>query len=138
MTINTPARSVETMKVQEVTRQLRLQEWAEQIRACRQSGSTVREWCKGNGVSTKTYYNRMKRVREELLEAMEAGSALTLCGRDGRSTLKQMETPEFAALPIPRMNMAAVTVHIGPHVAEIHNGAETETVESVLRALARL
>ena len=126
------------MKVQEVKRQLRLQEWAEQIKECKQSGSTVREWCKGNGVSLKTYYNRMKRVREELLDAIDNESALQLSSRVGGSTPQRLGTPVFAALPIPRMDIAAVTVQIGPHVAEIHNGAEAETVESVLRTLARL
>ena len=126
------------MKVQEVKRQLRLQEWAEQIKECKQSGSTVREWCKGNGVSLKTYYNRMKRVREELLDAIDNESAMQLSRRDGGSTQKQIEAPVFAALPMPQKNVSAVTVHIGLHVAEIYNGAEAETVESVLRTLARL
>jgi len=51
---------------------------------------------------------------------------------------KKIEAPVFAALPMPQRNVSAVTVRIGSHVAEIHNGAEAETVESVLRTLARL
>ena len=126
------------MKVQELKRQLRLQEWAEQIKVCKQSGLTVREWCKENGIYIKTYYDRMKRVREELVDAIDNEDAAQLGMRDGGLTPKQLETPVFAALPIPRMDIAAVTVHIGTHVADIHNGAEPETVESVLRTLARL
>jgi hypothetical protein len=49
-----------------------------------------------------------------------------------------MEVPVFAALPMRRRSEAAVTVQIGAYVADIHNGADAETVEGVLRTLIRL
>ncbi|MCI7349663.1 MAG: IS66 family insertion sequence element accessory protein TnpB [Ruminococcus sp.] len=42
-------------------------EWAEQIQECQSSGQTVKEWCKGIGISPSTYYNRLRAVREEML-----------------------------------------------------------------------
>ena len=143
------------MKVQEVKRQMRLREWAEQINRCKRSGLTVRQWCKDNGIHIKTYYNRMKRVREELLDTLETenGSQLfglvqpdriitpmqqELAGRSGSLPSKQLATPVFAALPTPRTGFAAVTVHIGNHVAEIHNGADSVVMENVLRTLSQL
>jgi len=143
------------MKVQDAKRLVRIREWTEQINACKQSGMTVKQWCKENGINTKTYYNRMKRVREELLDALETVNGGRLPGfvqMDRNTTLmqqelpgsigsiqsEQMDMPVFAALPIPRRSGSAVTVHIGAHVAEIHNGADAETMEGVLRTLARL
>jgi len=126
--------SVEAIKVQEVKRQMRLREWAGQISDCKQSGSTVRQWCEENGIGLKTYYNRMKRVREELLDNIDHAGAAQL----SNWIPKQIGTPVFAALPMPRRGGAAVTVQIGAHTAEINNGADAETVEGVLRALSRL
>jgi hypothetical protein len=34
-----------------------------------QSGLSVRSWCAQNGISPKTYYYRLRRVREECVEA---------------------------------------------------------------------
>ena len=143
------------MKIQEVKRQVRLREWAEQINGCKQSGLTVKQWCKDNGISIKTYYNRMKRVREELLGTLETESGARLLGlvqpdrvitptqqeltgRPGSLPPKQLATPVFAALPMPRTDFTAVTVHIGDHVAEIHNGADSAVMENVLRTLSQL
>ena len=137
------------MKVQEAKRQIRLQEWSEQIDSCRQSGLTVKGWCKENGIHIKTYYNRMKRVREELLDALESGkgSQSGKLNRAGRNNMartfvelesKQQDTPMFAMVSPIHMDMVAVKVRIGTHVAEIQNGADSEMVEGVLRTLASL
>ena len=61
------------MGVQTVRKAARLQEWANQIRDRQQSGMSVEEWAEIQGYSSKTYYYRQKRVREELLDAAEPG-----------------------------------------------------------------
>jgi hypothetical protein len=122
------------MNAQDTVQSIRMEGWAQQIQDCQQSGLSVRQWCDENGVGTKTYYYRRKRVREELLEGMDTGNGLQL----ERWPTKQAKPAVFAALPMPRRNNAAVTVQIGSHIAEIHNGADTEIVESVLRTLVRL
>ena len=144
------------MRAQEVKQQVRLREWAEQINACKQSRLTVKQWCKENGIHIKTYYNRMKRVREELLVALgngDGGQELWPIQPGGRSSASAQQelsaisrnypSPKtgptvFAALPMPRVSGIAVTVHIGTHVAEVHSGTDAETMESVLRTLSRL
>ena len=122
------------MDVQETVQKIRKQEWIKQISECRQSGLTVPQWCEQNGVKIKTYYYRMRRVREELLSAVGAASTLQIESYD----FNQNEKPVFAALPMPKRSGLAITIQIGTHIAEIHNGADTETVEGVLRALTRL
>jgi hypothetical protein len=129
------------MNVQETKRRVRLLEWAEQINECRQSGLTVRKWCDKNGVFIKTYYNRMKRVREELLDSIEAGNTNSFVGLPGlamKRQPRQIENTVFAALPASPGNVSAVKVYIGDHIAEITNCADAETIDNVLRTLARL
>jgi hypothetical protein len=53
------------------------------INECRQSGLTVKDWCKENGIYVKTYYNRMKKVREELLDAIATGDTAQMQGLAG-------------------------------------------------------
>ena len=47
-----------------VTRQFRLQQWAEALRDRKESGLTVKEWCKLHNVSKFQYYYRQKEVRK--------------------------------------------------------------------------
>ena len=53
--------------IKEIKSELRHHEWAEQIEECQSSGQTVKEWCKGIGISPSTYYSRLRAVREEML-----------------------------------------------------------------------
>jgi hypothetical protein len=139
------------MKVQEVKEKVRLQEWAAQIKAREESGLSVKQWCAKNGPSLKTYYNRQKRVREELLESMAPGNALQLSGivntgiggirthaKITDSGGERMPTPAFAALPMPKSKGAAVTVWIGGHAVDIQNGADAAVVEQVLKVVSLL
>jgi len=131
------------MKVQEVKRQIRLREWAAQIENCKQSGLTVRQWCEENGIHKKTYYNRMKRVREELLETLEtSGKSLKLSEQNnsvGSRKQTQLEVPAFVSLPMASGGVgAAVTVWMGGYAVDIRNGADSSVVEQVLQAVSRL
>ena len=125
------------MTAQKAARIMKLQEWAKQIEQCHQSGMPTRQWCEENGIGYKNYYYRKKRVREELLDAMESGNGLMI--RQKQSV--QMAAPVFAEVPAVTMNdysAVAATVQIGAYITEINNGANLETVEGVLRTLSLL
>ena len=144
------------MKVQTVKRKIRLQEWAEQIADSKQSGKTVQQWCKEKGINRKTYYNRVKVVREEMLELVEtwgegAASGMVRSAKgntpafpeipgtvEGSPVLRQEELPVFAAVPRPQAKNAAITVRMGEYVVDIQNSADDDKVEQVLRTMARL
>ena len=124
------------MKVQETVRMLNLQEWSRQVNECQNSGLSVREWCKENGVGYKNYYWRRAQVREHLLESAERNKTLTVVAPPSDRT--DDKTPVFATIPLPQRINSAITVHIGQHIAEVNDGADPDTVENVLRALARI
>ena len=56
-------------------KQYRLQQWTEQIHACRNrpSGMSVEEWCGEQGITKATYYYRLRCVREACLEGLRPG-----------------------------------------------------------------
>ena len=53
-----------TTAITTVKKELRLQEWADQIEAQQHSGLSVQKWCEEKGISAKTYYYRLRKVRE--------------------------------------------------------------------------
>lgn len=56
-----------------VAQQVRLKQWAEQIRECqnRPEGMDVKTWCTQNNITKTSYYYRLRRVREACLEQIQ-------------------------------------------------------------------
>ena len=54
-----------TKAISEVKQEIRLREWSEQIERQQSSGMSVEQWCVENGIKPKTYYYRLRRVREK-------------------------------------------------------------------------
>ena len=83
---------------------------------------TVRAWCRENGLSEKTYYYWQRRLFQTLSEQQQA-----------------IQQPAFAEItPTPNVRPSsgvAVTIRISGVEAEIYNGADVATVETVLRIL---
>ena len=130
------------MKLQEVKRKLQLQEWASQINAQRQSGMKVRDWCEAAGIGYKNFYYRMRRVQEEMLDALESRgnksqiTELTTINKDHLP--EKYEAPVFAPVNIPQSKGAALTVWIGTYAVDIQNNADGITIEHVLKVVSRL
>ena len=57
-----------TQSIVSVKREVQLEEWKQQVTACAGSGLSVRQWCAQEGIAPGTYYNRLRRVRECVLE----------------------------------------------------------------------
>ena len=55
-----------------VAEQVRLQQWADQIRDCqnRPSGMKVETWCSQHGITKANYYYRLRRVRQAILDRL--------------------------------------------------------------------
>jgi hypothetical protein len=117
---------------------------------------TVRKWCGENGINIKTFYNRMREVRLEMLdqaEIMNSTKFLDTCKTENDNKLMQQdrqmiskqnctknsEGTIFAALPIPQQKgAAAVTVRMDGYAVDIQNGADDIIIEQVLRLVTRL
>ena len=58
-------------KIAKVKKEIKLAQWAEMVRQRNESGLTVTDWCKQNGINLKTYYYRLKRVRQAVCNEIE-------------------------------------------------------------------
>ena len=105
--------------LQTLNSQNRLALWAERISACRSSGQKVNAWCKANGICEQTYYKWQKRLFEIAQVEQEA---------------QFVEVTPVQMLSVSPGGVA-VTIRISGMEAEIHNGANAATVETVLRIL---
>ena len=103
--------------LQTLNNQNKLTEWAGRVADCRNSGLTVKTWCKENGICEQTYYKWQKRLYEMALEQQEVRFA------------------EVTPMQPMRSGTPAITVRIGSAEAEISNGADAATIEAVLRVL---
>lgn len=119
------------MDAQVLVQQLRLEQWKRQIEECAASGKSVKAWCKENSMNCKTYYYRLKRIRESACKGM-----LTCQQMDKKGITAAK--PAFAELKLPesrKVGELAVTVQFGNAVIEIRNGADPIIIENTLRVL---
>ena len=104
-------------ELQTMNQQNKLALWAGRISERRNSGQTVKAWCRENGVCEQTCYKWQKR----LFEMAKA----------------QQEVPFAEITPTQPVHCGnvAITVRISGVEADIHSGADAATVETVLRIL---
>ena len=105
-------------ELQRLNEQNKLALWATRISECRNSGLTVKCWCKENGIGEQTYYKWQKKVF---------------------AIAKSQQEMQFAEVtPVITANdthQIAVSLRVGEITADILNGADPATVEMVLRIL---
>ena len=71
-----------TTAIAAVKQEIRQQEWCAQIEAQQASGMTVQQWCAENGINVKTYYHRLRRVREQCMETVPSIVSVPLPQQD--------------------------------------------------------
>ena len=103
--------------LQTLNGQNKLALWAGRISECRNSGQNVKTWCRENGVCEQTYYKWQKRLFEMA------------------QTQQEIQFAEVTPVRPVACGNVAVTVRIAGAEADIHSGADTATVEMVLRFL---
>ena len=59
------------IKIAKVKKKIKLAQWAEMVRQRNESGLTITDWCRQNGINLKTYYYRLKRVRQAVCNEIE-------------------------------------------------------------------
>ena len=111
-----------------VAEQIRLQQWADQIRDCqnRPSDMKVDVWCQEHGITKANYYYRLRRVREACLE---------LCD----------PSPSFVELTAPTDSLQPKVSHTHSYVAaalhtengitiDLYNDASPEFLRNLIGA----
>ena len=94
-----------------VRNEYRLQSWMEIIRECQESGLSNREYCFQRGISEKTYYYWLRKVRAAAATVLEpqlvrvdnstmSGTEQMIEIRYGRAELKLPEDVDLKALAV--------------------------------------
>ena len=100
--------------LQTIRSQNNLEIWAQRVKDCRSSGLPIRQWCEENGIVPNTYFRWQKKVFN------------ATCS----------EQNKFYEVTMPRITGGiAVSIEMGGISAEIHHGADEETILAVLRAM---
>ena len=99
-----------------VRNEYRLQSWMEIIRECQESGLSNKAFCTQRGISEKTYYYWLRKIRAAAAEALE---------------------PQLVRLDEPERADAASKIHIRYGEAELSlpENVELEAVTMFLNAL---
>lgn len=58
-------------EIAKVKKEVKLKQWVEMVQRRNESGLSVSKWCDQNGVNVKTYYYRLKQVRQALCNEVE-------------------------------------------------------------------
>ena len=93
---------------------VRKNQWAEIIQACQSSGMTVKAWCLENGTNIKSYYYRLRKLREELCDS--AQHAVPVCSVSSSHS---------------------VVIRNGNITAEIPDGISVATIDAVVKAVSQ-
>ena len=103
--------------LQAYNEQNKLAQWVQIVSQCRDSGLGVRQWCQEHGVNISSYYKWQRKVYA-MAQAQQ-----------------EIQFAEVTPKQTVRSAGIAVTVRISDAEADIHNGADAVTVETVLRIL---
>lgn len=93
---------------------VRKNQWVEIIQACQSSGMTVKSWCAENGINIKSYYYRLRKMREELCNVSQ--QAIPVCSFSSSHS---------------------VVIRNGSVTAEIPDGISASTITAVVKAVSQ-
>lgn len=118
--------------LRETTMMVRLQQYSEEIRACKSSGLTVAKWCEENGIGIKTYYYRQRKVRKALLEMGEPRLPALTCASQ----------TEFAKVPMAMVtrpgDKPATSISVNGIKVDVYENAGIETIKSSIKAVMEI
>ena len=103
----------------------RMEQWADVVRKCRESGLSNREFCRQNGISEKTYYYRLRKLREAAVNV----------GKAENTTLCRVDLSDDCG---GETEHGQIRLHFHGAEIEVAHGASSDTLKMVLRILNEL
>lgn len=120
-----------------ITHQVRLANWTKIIEQCnnRPAGTTAKQWLSDNGISDKSYYYWLRKLRQEAYaNAEKEFPAVT-------SSQEQQPAVTFAEIPLPNQQnsmtdtfQADAVIHTGTMVISISNTISDTLLSRLLEA----
>ena len=107
-------------KIATAKRTAQYKAWAEMYEEYQISGKTVKEWCNVCGLSPKTFYYRLRKIRETALEQAESHQIVPIAMRP--------EMPSVQGTQSIKISGSGITVVLPENVT-------AETITAILRGL---
>jgi transposase-like protein len=107
-------------KIATTKRAVQHKAWAEMYATYQESGKTVREWCSEQGIVTKTFYYRLRRLREEALEQAESHQIVPIA--------TNFEMPSVHKIASIKIQSNGITIELPENIC-------AETITAILRGL---
>ena len=102
-------------KIAMVKKKIQLQNWSDKELTRQESGLTVTEWCRQEGISTNTYYYRLRKIIENLC--------------------KQIPVPVTEIKENTETDHAAIRIVSGDLKVEISTDVPSEKIAVIIGAL---
>ena len=118
-----------------ITHQVRLANWTKIIEQCnnRPAGTTAKQWLSDNGISDKSYYYWLRKIRQEAF----ASKGMELSAIN--SLQEQQQAVTFAEIPLPERQTsiadtfkADAVIHTGTMVIGISNSISDALLSRLL------
>lgn len=114
-----------------IAKQYRLNQWAEQIRDCRNrpEGMAVTEWCSLHGITKANYYYRLRQVRKACLETIP------------EEQLSQSIVPVPREIMVPAAEAhpaSGVDISVNGFCVHVTEGTSPELLTRVLKVAAHV
>lgn len=124
-------------KIREVKKALRHKAWAEQIRECQSSGMHVKEWCRVKEINPNTYYQRLRVVREEILEhaEIEAQKIVPVCVSEAITGNTLTEITDQSRSEAPVTIPEKIVIRKEGMEIEVPQNTSEETILMLMRGL---
>lgn len=108
------------MKISEVKQEYQLQEWSGMLRQRKESGLSVKEWCREQGLAEHIYHYRLRKLRQAACTALEQAQPVQLA--------------EVPLAPKPQESHAKLRLTTRIGTLEIMD-ADRSTLDQVLRMM---
>ena len=114
------------MDTKQIAHEVRLRQWANVLRERKDSGLSIRRWCRENSVGEKTYYYWQRKLRE------------SVCAKVAGIPEPPQVPATFAQIQMPAQKASdgKLIIRIGGAEVEIQGDMPAATIEAVLGALA--
>ena len=120
------------MRAKEMTQQVRLAHWSGVMKTRSESGESVRQWCRENGIKEKTYYYLQRKLRE------------VACERIGKYSLSQetaISATQFAEVKLiepqkPSCKESELCIEIGTIKLTASSNYPPENVAEIIKRLS--
>ena len=103
--------------LQRANQEYRVVEWSRRVEACRNSGLSVGQWCRENGIAVSTYFFWQRKVFQALKEVQEVTFA----------EVPIMEHSQHSGHIIAAMEVSGVQI-------QVYEGADEATLQAILQA----